>query len=139
MIGKWIGRHALYLAWVVSVASLLGSLYYSEIKYLEPCHLCWYQRICVYPLAIILGIAAYRRDNQIIIYALPLAAMGAILAVVHILEQTVPGLSPVKLCGSGPSCSVDVLNYFGFLTMPMMSLFNFLLIGFFLILSAVKK
>lgn len=135
----FLSRFGLYFAWVFAVFSLLGSLYYSEIRHLQPCHLCWYQRISVYPLAIILGMAAYRQDRQISFYAWPLIGIGSLFAFYHILEQKIPEFSPVNLCGAGPDCKKDVLNYFGFLTMPMLSLLNFLFIAFFLYCNSFKE
>ncbi len=132
---KFTRRFGLFMAWLIAMAATFGSLYYSEIQKLDPCNLCWYQRICVYPLAIILGIAAYRGDRKIALYGVPLAAVGLGLSLYQILEQHIPALAVINLCGSGPDCGIDHLHYFGFLTMPMMSAAAFTAILFFLIRS----
>ena len=74
-----IRRVALPLAWLIAAVTMLGSLYYSRIQHYIPCELCWYQRICIYPFAVILGIAAWRRDAGVRVYAVPVLAIGNIL------------------------------------------------------------
>src|ERR1700748_1234388 len=83
--GLW-DRYRFYFAWLAALTATLGSLYFSEIKGFIPCDLCWYQRICMYPLAVILGIAVYRGDRSITRYVLPLAAVGALIALWHNIE-----------------------------------------------------
>ncbi|WP_082321816.1 disulfide bond formation protein B [Variovorax paradoxus] len=39
------------MAFLVAFASTLGSLFFSEVMKLEPCVLCWYQRIAMFPLS----------------------------------------------------------------------------------------
>jgi disulfide bond formation protein DsbB len=129
-------RYSLYFAWVLSCVGVLASLYFSEARHLEPCHLCWYQRIFLYPLALILGIAAYQGDyRRIVHYTLPLAVLGLLFALYQVGIQQIPGWNPIDLCGAGPSCSDKIYVGLGFLTIPMLSALNFLLIAFFLITS----
>ncbi|AZI42627.1 disulfide bond formation protein B [Deinococcus psychrotolerans] len=91
----------LYLAWVVALIATLGSLYFSEIRSFVPCILCWFQRIFMYPLAIILGIAALRGDFGVRVYALSLAAAGWLIALYQNLE--VWGVvQTLKACTVGP-------------------------------------
>ena len=83
-------RASLGLAWIIATTSMLGSLYLSEVAKFVPCKLCWYQRICMYPLALILGIAAARRDRTVRVYVLPLAGIGAAIAAYHSWIQAFP-------------------------------------------------
>lgn len=76
----------IYLAWVTALIATLGSLYFSEIQKFNPCPLCWYQRICMYPLVVILGIAAFRSDYGARKYALSLAVIGWSIALYQNLE-----------------------------------------------------
>lgn len=128
-----IRKYGLYTAWVIACVGTLMSLYYSEIAHLEPCHLCWYQRICLFPLAIILGIAAYRGALHVARYVLPLIILGFTLALYQIGLQEIPGWNPIDICGGGPSCE-ESITVIGPLTIPMLSAMGFFLIGFFLIL-----
>ena len=123
-----ISRYGLYLAWLIATIAALTSLYYSEIRHFPPCNLCWYQRIAIYPIVIILGMAAYKRDKQIIPYARALASVGLALASYHVLEVYIPGFSGINLCGSGGDCQKGFVNYFGFLNIPLMSALSFVAI-----------
>lgn len=116
-----IRQACLFLAWSVALVSLLATLYASEVLGWPVCHLCWYQRICWYPLAIILGIAAYDNNASIVRYVLPLPVIATIFAVYQYLEQMIPGFGPVHLCGIGPSCSNIHLQWLGFITLPLLS------------------
>lgn len=127
-----LNRFGLYFAWLISMMATFGSLYYSEIGRYSPCTLCWYQRIAVYPLAIILGLAAYRRDKGVIPYAMALAGVGLLMAIYQLLESYIPGFSPVNFCGAGADCKNDYVTYLGFITIPLMSALSFVLILFFL-------
>lgn len=128
-----INRYALYGAWLMAMLATFGSLYYSEISNFQPCTLCWYQRVAVYPLAIILGMATYRRDKAIVPYAMALTFLGLFFAVYQVLEVYIPGLAALNLCGLDNNCKADYVNYFGFLTIPMLSIGAFLIILFFLV------
>lgn len=123
-----IQRHALYLSWTVALLATLISLYWSEVRHMEPCALCWYQRVFTFSLVIILGVAAYRSDRAVLFYAKLLAYLGALFALYHIFVQKLGW----KFCKVGPDCSEDLFNFFGFVTAPMFSLAAFLLILFFL-------
>jgi disulfide bond formation protein DsbB len=130
---KWLLRQfGLYFAWIVSLVATGGSLYFSEVLGWVPCTLCWYQRICMYPLTILLGIASYRNDRNIILYAVPLAAIGGSISLFHYLEQKVPGLAGLFPCRVGVPCSVDYINWLGFITIPFLALVAFILILLFL-------
>ena len=88
----------LYIAWLISVMATLGSLYFSEIRLFVPCELCWYQRIVMYPLSILLGIAAYYNDSKIKRYVLPIAIMGGVISLYHYLIQKIPSFGSIKPC-----------------------------------------
>jgi disulfide bond formation protein DsbB len=129
-----IGEWALTLAWLMALTATLGSLYYSEIAHFVPCTFCWYQRIAMYPLAVLLGIAAFRRDRDAWWFAVPLAAAGAGLAAYHYLIQQFPGLSG-GACSEGVPCSAAYVWRFGFVSIPLMALVSFAVI---LLLAAVS-
>jgi disulfide bond formation protein DsbB len=118
MINK---TYSLFLAWLISLVSVLGSLYFSEIVKHEPCQLCWFQRICIFPLALILGIASWKNFFGIATYALPLVAIGLGFALYQIAIQEIPGWQPIDLCGAGPSCTEKYPIGLGPITIPMLS------------------
>lgn len=122
-------RHfGLYAAWLVAITATAGSLYFSEVRLFVPCSLCWYQRILMYPLVIILGIASYRQDRGIVRYALPLSSLGGVVSLFHYLEQKVPGFSAPSLCRMGVPCTQEYINWLGFITIPFLALVAFTLI-----------
>ncbi len=118
----------LYLAWLVALVAMLGSLYFSEVRHFVPCTLCWYQRILMYPLAIVLGIASYRQDNAVRNYVLPLSVLGMLVATYHVLEQNIPGFGSPALCRAGVPCNLHYIQWLGFISIPVLSLTAFTLI-----------
>lgn len=118
-------RSTLGIGALVAIVSMLGSLTYSEYFLFEPCHLCWYQRIAMYPLAFILSIAWWKSDRGIVRYGQTLAGIGAAISVYHLVTQWVLTSSS---CGGGPSCSVRYVTEFGFVTIPFMALAGFVAI-----------
>lgn len=120
---------SLYLAWLVSLIAMGGSLYFSEVLGYVPCELCWYQRICMYPLTLLLGIACYRNDRGIIPYALPLSVIGGCISLFHYAEQKIPGLAEVLPCSAGIPCNKDYIDWLGFITIPFLALIAFILIS----------
>lgn len=121
--------YLLYVAWVVSLVAMFGSLYFSEIKGYIPCELCWYQRIFMYPLALILGIGTFQNDSSVKKFVLPLALIGGSISFMHYLEQKIPGFGGIKPCVSGVPCSAQYINWFGFITIPFLALVAFLIIA----------
>jgi disulfide bond formation protein DsbB len=134
---KLLQRWGLYFAWLIVLISVLGSLYWSTILKIEPCTLCWYQRIFLFPLGILLGIAAYRRDSLIIPYALSLSVTGGIFAAYHVLLQK-KHLFP-HFCSSGVKCTEEHFLVFGIFSPAMLSFFTFLLISTLLFFSRKKR
>lgn len=128
-----LGRYGLYLAWIVSLVATGGSLYFSEVRHFVPCQLCWFQRILMYPQVILLGIASFRDDRAFKVYVLPLSVLGAVIALYHYLEQKVPGFGSPALCGVGVPCTLEYINWLGFITIPLLSLTAFALITILLI------
>jgi disulfide bond formation protein DsbB len=121
------GSTALWLAALVAVVSTAGSLYFSEVAGYLPCLLCWYQRIAMYPLAVILPIAAIRHDDAVRPYAAALAGIGAVIAAYHTVLQRFPDL-PSASCALNNPCSAIHFERFGFVTLPVMALVGFLAI-----------
>ena len=128
-------RFGLYFAWSAALFGTVMSLFFSEVLLFQPCALCWYQRICLFPLAFQLGYATYRSDRSMIRYAIPLVIIGSLFASYQIAEQLIPGFSPIDLCGAGPRCDQDPLMLFGFFSIAMLSLGGFLTIGLLLWLA----
>lgn len=120
------GPVALAVAAGVTVVSTLGSLYYSEVAEFPPCRLCWFQRIGMYPLAVILPLAAWRRDRQVRWYALPLAIGGGAVSIYHVLVERFPSLESGS-CDLANPCSIVWVERFGYLTIPAMALSGFAL------------
>jgi disulfide bond formation protein DsbB len=116
---------ALWTATAVAATATAGSLYLSEVARLEPCVLCWYQRIAMYPLVLLLGMAAVRRDASIRPYVLALAAIGALISTYHVAVQRLPGL-PSGSCSLAAPCSAIQVEVFGFITIPVLALVAFL-------------
>lgn len=124
----FIHRYSVLLAWGVALIAMLGSLYFSEVEAFEPCKLCWIQRICMYPLVLLLGIASYRNERWIIPYALPLSIIGGCFAAYHYMEERIPFLAKVLPCRTGIPCNIPYFEWWGFITIPFMALVAFILI-----------
>jgi hypothetical protein len=127
-IGGAVQDAAVWLAFLVAVTATLGSLYFSEIADFVPCRLCWFQRIAMYPLTVILLVGAIRRDTAVRWYAAPIAVIGAGIALYHYLVEWNPGLEPGSCSLTGPSCSAFWFREFGFITLAFMALVGFLTI-----------
>jgi disulfide bond formation protein DsbB len=120
--------YSLYLAWVVSLVAVAGSLFLSDYIGYEPCKLCWFQRIFMYPQAILLAIACYKNDRGQIPYLLPFSVIGGSISLYHYAEQKIPALAKILPCTSGVPCNEDYLDWFGFITIPFLALIAFILI-----------
>lgn len=110
-----------FSAFLVSLIATFGSLFFSEIMNFIPCSLCWYQRIFIYPLVFIFLINLLFPDDKMFKYAFPLVIIGWSISVYHnlLMLKIIPEeLSP---CIQGVPCSVDYLNWFGFITIPLLS------------------
>lgn len=133
---NFIGHWGLALAFVVAFGAMLTSLFYSEVIGYPPCLLCWYQRIFMYPLVVILGMAIWRKDDDIIDYALAVSGIGAIFGIYHTSLQF--GVKSVLPCSVvGVSCAVQYVMEYGYITIPVMSLTAFALVIIFLTMRRI--
>jgi len=123
----------LFCCWIISTISLLGSLFFSEVMEFTPCVLCWYQRIAMYPLVIIFFVGALKAPKPTILFSFPFVLIGWLIALYHNLlhfEVIPESASP---CLEGVPCSTVYIEWFGFITIPMLSLIAFTFIGILLI------
>ena len=114
-----------FVAWLVAAFSTLSALFLGEVMNLPACKLCWYQRIFMFPIALILPIGLFPFDPRVVRYTLPLAVIGWLIAVFH--QLLVLGVIPesIKPCTQGIPCSEKVIEWFGFLTIPLLSIVAF--------------
>lgn len=124
---------------IVSLTATLGSLYFSEVRNYIPCELCWYQRILMYPLVIISLISLIKNDFKAYYYILTMSIIGFIMGVYHYSLQKLPAVQDGLNACSDNSCTVTYVNYFGFITIPLMSLTAFLIIIVLSVLSFKKE
>ncbi|MEW8971927.1 disulfide oxidoreductase [Mesobacillus jeotgali] len=118
----------LFAAWATSIIAMFGSLYFSEIRQYEPCLLCWYQRILMYPFALILGIAVVKKDYKISFYTMIMSAVGGLISLYHYSLQKVPFMADNAVtCGRVP-CTGQYINWLGFITIPFLALTAFIII-----------
>lgn len=117
-----IKKYGLHFAWIVSTLAMIGSLYFSEILKLPPCELCWYQRIAIYPMSVILLVGILRRDLQVWMYALPVVCVGWLISIYHNLLYFKILPEAAAPCLAGVSCTTKFLKVFGFIDIPLMSL-----------------
>lgn len=112
-------------AWLVAASAVLGALFFSEVMELPPCVLCWWQRICMFPLVLMLPLGLFPWDRQVLRYALPLAGAGLGLAAFHL--AVVAGWVPERLqpCTQGVPCSEVQVQWFGFINIPLLSFLAF--------------
>jgi disulfide bond formation protein DsbB len=125
-----IGTRARPAALVVAAVTTTGSLYYSEVKGLIPCELCWYQRIVMYPLVMLLVVGLLRRDKAVFCYAAPFVVIGAPLALYHWLVERVSWFTSSTSCSTSfVACNIPYFQKLGYITLAFMDLSAFLLIG----------
>ena len=115
----------LFSAWLLAALSTAVSLFFSTVMEFAPCVLCWYQRICLFPLVVILARGLFPFDRAVVKYALPLAVLGWVVAAYHNLVYA--GIVPESLqpCSKGVSCTEEYIELFGVLSIPMMALLGF--------------
>lgn len=134
-ISHKIQKNALYIALIQALIAMVGSLYLSDIKGYAPCVLCWYQRIAMYSLVPILFIGFFRGDEKVYHYVTPIAFVGWFVALYHNLLYT-GIIKNAESCSYGISCTTTYVEYFGFITIPLMSFTAFSII---LILSIIYR
>lgn len=129
------GWYLIFFAWIIATSGTLTSLFFSEVMQVPICVLCWYQRIALYPLVVMLPLALFPYDTKIIRYISPLVILGWFTALFHVL--VVAGIVPksAQPCVQGIPCSETYVDLLGFLNIPIMSLITFTIIGVLLFLS----
>ncbi len=130
----WI---TLFATWLVAMIATLGSLFFSEVMLFPPCVMCWYQRICMYPLALMLFIALLFNDKKVFLYAMPLVVAGLFFALYHNFLSW--GIIPQSAapCTQGVSCTSEYINWFGFISIQFLSLSAFVML--FILLLVLKR
>ena len=132
-----IWAYELWLAFFVAAVATGGSLFFSEIAHFVPCELCWYQRICMYPLSIIVVLAALANDYRAARYLLPLPIAGAGISTYHLLvENGVVKQTQACLISAPGGCATKWINEFGYMTIPTLALTAFGLTFAFLLFAA---
>ncbi len=126
-IGRRIGHDSLRLAWLVAAIAMAGSLYLSEVRHFTPCPLCWYQRIAMYPLVVVLGVAMVRRDHGARWYAILLALVGLAIGAYHYQLERFPDQDAIA-CTSSVPCTTIWFEQLGYITIPMMAMSAFALV-----------
>ena len=119
--GWWL----IFFCWVLAAIGTMGSLFFSEVMEIQPCVLCWYQRIFMYPLLVIFLVGMFPLDRNVVRYAMPIAVIGWGISVYHYLLYS--GYIPENMqpCSQGVSCTEVNLELLGFITIPMPSLLSF--------------
>jgi len=136
----FLKNNVLFFAFAVALIATLGSLTYSEIIGYEPCKLCWFQRIFMYPQVILLGMALVKKDYKIASYSIFLSIIGAFIAGYHYLLQI--GVAPELPCsavGYSVSCSQRFVMQFGYISLPMMAFSAFILMALLLAILLMQK
>jgi disulfide bond formation protein DsbB len=129
--------YELWAAFVVAALATGGSLFFSEIAHFVPCELCWYQRICMYPLSILTLFLAFHGDHRAARYLLPLPVVGAGVSIYHLLIENNVIKEPAQCLISAPGgCATKWINEFGYITIPTLALTGFVLLIGFLALAA---
>jgi len=125
----FIAKNHLFIVFFITFLGLIGSLFFSEVELLQPCVLCWYQRIPMYALAILSFVAAVRKDNNFTSYILALSIPGMIIGAYHyLIQKTIIGESLPEVCTGGVSCTKVDFELLGFITIPLLSFLAFLTI-----------
>lgn len=125
---NFLKENVLFIALTTATIATLGSLYFSEIMHFPPCILCWYQRIFMYPLVIILIAGIIQQNKKIYWYVLPLSILGLLIAIYHNLlyYKIIP--EAIAPCQAGISCTTKFIEWLGFITIPFLSLLAFTVI-----------
>ena len=134
-----ISAKIIFLCFLVVAIAILGSLFFSEVMQFVPCSMCWYQRIFMYPLVLIFLINLLYPDDKVFKYAFPVVVVGLLFAIYHNLLMF--GIIPESAvpCASGVPCSTEYINWFGFITIPLLSLVSYLMIFSLLIFGKINK
>lgn len=120
-IFEWINKHLINIAIVVSLGAVLGSLYYSNVVGFPPCSLCWWQRVFLFPIPIVLIMGKIKKDVKVMDYIIPLAVLSAFIALYQSYVY-LGGSSILPCTAEGGDCSKIYVMAFGYITIPVMSL-----------------
>jgi len=125
-----VSDNGLWMAWLIALIATSGSLFFSEGAGYEPCKLCWFQRIFMYPLVLILGLASLKNDRKIVPYVLVMSLVGLLVALYHYYVQTAGGeIIPCSITGYAAACSDHFVMRYGYVTIVAMSATAFGLIS----------
>jgi disulfide bond formation protein DsbB len=130
--------YLIFTSWIVALTATLGSLFFSEVMKLPPCLLCWYQRIFMYPLVVILITGMFPLDRSVIRFALPLGLIGWVISLYHNLLYLKILPESAAPCTQGISCTTIQIEWLGFITIPMMAFTAFTLINILLFITGRK-
>ena len=131
-------ENRLFAAWATSFLATMGSLYFSEIREYAPCELCWYQRIFMYPIVILLAAAIIKKDAKAAFYSATLSGIGGLISIYHYGAQKIDFMSETSpSCGLVP-CTGEYINWLGFITIPLLAFTAFVII-FVFSLSILKQ
>lgn len=120
---RFLAKHSMALSFFIALLSTIGSLLYSEVMGFQPCVLCWYQRIFMYPQIILLGLALWKKDRDVTLYSIALAIVSGTIGAYHYYGQMFnPSALPCGVIGLTPACSQRFIVEFGYITIPMMSI-----------------
>ena len=140
VVRSWLWGYELWAAFVVAAIATGGSLFFSEIRGFPPCDLCWFQRICMYPLSILTLLLAWRGDHRAARYLLPLPVVGAGLSIYHLLIENKFIEEPQACVKSAiGGCATKWINEFGYMTIPTLALTGFLLLIGFVVLAGAGQ
>jgi disulfide bond formation protein DsbB len=127
-------NNGIYLAWIIAAISMFGSLFFSEVLLYPPCALCWYQRIAMYPLVVLLAVGMFQPIKNTVVFSLPIALVGWCIALFHNLLHYGIVSESASPCREGVSCATVYINWLGFITIPMLSFVAFSVIVIILVL-----
>jgi disulfide bond formation protein DsbB len=134
---KFFVDNSIPLAFLVALAATGGSLYYSEIAKFNPCDLCWFQRIFIYPQVILLGLAWLKKEKYILDYSLAMIAVGTIFSAYH--NYIYYTFTPSNFCSLVSPCTQQYVVGFGYLSIPLLALSSLLLMGLLLLSRRIAR
>lgn len=130
----------LLLSWLFALFATMMSIFFGEILEYEPCALCWYQRICLFPLVLVLAVGIYRQDRMSALYVIPQVIVGMCIALYQFIYPIIlPYLGIVPVCTFGKDCTTSPFEFFGFINLPFLGLLSFLILLILLLLALFKE
>lgn len=138
-INYWLNNYSMYIALAAAWIAMCGSLYFSEVRGYVPCVLCWYQRILMYPLAVVIAVGLLRRDWNLPYIVLPFSVLGIFVSGYHYLLEKTHLFDGASVCRAGVSCTTQWINWFGFVTIPFLALIAFIIITLMSVIALVNR